>query len=293
MSIGPGFHRNVSKADYLSDPCDRPSLTNSIAKLMVQRSPAHAWSAHPKGANHRREPSEAMKNGTLLDSLLFGGDAELVESPYDDYRKNEAREWKALQELAGKLPVKAKELKYARLAADAIREGWAAQGLALSGEDQLVVVWDEESSSGPVRCRARLDHWIADDLLIVDGKTTENAHPSAVAKTMVNLGYCVQEAAYVSAIETLMPEAAGRVRMLFAFAETEPPYATLVAHGAGTMRTLGRHYWRRAVEEWGRCLKAGQWPGYAAGETEIEAPSYAMVAFEEETLAGGSSGITF
>ncbi len=285
MILGPGFH-NIDKATYLADPCAVPSLSSSIAGLLVSRSPGHAYAAHPKLGGHRGDPTAAMVNGTILDSLLLGGDTELVESPHEEYRTKEAKEWKAGVLAAGKQPVKAKELHYAREAAIAIRKNLYDAGLDLDGENQLSAIWDVDG----VRCRARLDHWKEKDGLIVDLKTADNASPSVLGRKMVDFGYAIQHAAYISAIETLRPELAGRVRFVFAFAETEPPYAVTIAHPAGTMRALGKWQWEKAVRTWGECLRTKKFPMY--GATEVEAPAWAMTAMEE-SLAGGSQGAPF
>lgn len=285
--MDPGFHR-IAKAAYLADPCERPSLSASIAHLLVSRSPAHAWSAHARGGATRKDPTAAMTNGTLVDSLLLGGDTEVVESPYDEYRTNEAKAWRDATVAAGKLPVRAKEYGYAKRAVTAIEAGLAAKGILLDGDNQVTAVWEEQG----VLCRGRFDHLKLADGIIYDLKTTENAHPSAVARSMASYGYAVQHAAYVRAVETLRPDLAGRVRMLFLFVETEPPYATLLAHPDGTMRALGEFGWRKAVTTWGACLKAGKWPDYGAVEVEIPAPQWAM-AEVEGALAGGSDGISF
>jgi hypothetical protein len=303
--LEPGIHRGVPMSVYRGDPCDRPSLNASTAKIIVARSLAHAWSAHPRGANHRRESTKAMEGGSLLDSLLLGGEGDLVELPAtmkdakgalvptnDEYRLASAKEWRDQQIAAGRQPVKKDELRFAKQAAEAIRENFADQGVVLAGENQLTLVWDEPSSSGPVRCRLRLDHWRPDIATIYELKKAENAHPDKVARTMVELGYVIQAAAYVSGVEALMPDLAGRVRLLFLFAEVEPPYATLVAHPAGTMRALGEFHWRRAVEAWGAAIATGQFPGYAPGEVELAAPEWAMKAMEEG-LSGGSLGVAF
>jgi len=304
--LGPGIHRGVPKSVYMGDPCESPSLSASIAKLLVTRSVAHAWSAHPRGANHRKEQTDAMKTGTLLDSLLLGGDDELVELPAmmkdskgtlvptnDKFLLGSAKDWRDAQVAAGKVPVRKEELGYAKAAAQNIKENLADQGVALSGENQTTLIWDEESSHGPVRCRARLDHWLPDEALIYDLKKAECAHPDAVARAMITYGYAIQHAAYVSALETLRPDLAGRVRMLFLFVEEYPPYATLPGHPSGTMRALGNFHWRRAVEAWGAAMKSGRFPAYAQGEVEIAAPEWAMKAMEDAIPEGGSPGVSF
>lgn len=285
--LGPGLHRGVSKDVYLSDPSDVPTLSSSIAGLLISRSPAHAFAAHPRLGGHRSDPTAAMVNGTIIDSLLVGGDTELVESPHEEYRSNEAKSWRDAVIASGKLPVKAKELRYARKAADEIRQNLADQGVVLNGENQLTAVWDVEG----VRCRGRFDHWLEESSTIIDIKTAENANPAKLGGKFVDFSYAIQWAAYVSAIETLRPELAGRVQMLFAFCETEPPFAITIARPAGTMRALGEYQWRKAVRTWGECLTSKKWPCYQP--TEVEAPPYAMSVMENDVLAGGSPGVGF
>lgn len=286
MSLQPGFHRNVSKAEYLADPCDRPSLSASIASLLLSRSPAHAHAAHPMFGGHRSAPTEAMVEGTIIDSLLVGGDTELVESPHDEYRSKEAKAWRDAVLAEGKQPIKSKALREAQAAADAIRKNLKAAGLELNGEHQLTAVWDVHG----VRCRARFDHWLEGTATIVDLKTTENARPEGLASKMVSFGYAVQWAAYINAVETLRPELAGRVKMVFAFAELEPPYAVTLASPAGTMRALGQFQWDTAVKQWGECLRTNVFPAYTP--TEVEAPAWALSAMEA-SLAGGSVDAPF
>jgi len=38
----PGIYRDMSSEEYLNDPCPAPSLTQSIAKVLIARSPLHA-----------------------------------------------------------------------------------------------------------------------------------------------------------------------------------------------------------------------------------------------------------
>jgi hypothetical protein len=284
--LDPGFHR-INKATYLADPCRRPSLSSSIASLLLSRSPAHAFAAHPRLGGHRSDPTAAMINGTLIDSLLCGGDADIIESPYDEYRTNEAKAWRDAQESQGKMPVKRKEMERAKKAAAYIEENMLAQGIELKGEHQPSLIWEADG----VLCRGRLDHWIADTATIIDLKTSENGSPLGLASKFGAFGYDVQWAAYTQAVETLRPDLAGRVNFVFVFVETEPPYSVTLARPAGTMRAYGKSRWDRAVRLWGECLAANKWPAYAP--TEVEASPWMMAEMEAAIPEGGSPGAPF
>jgi len=302
MKLGPGFYRDIPKDLYMNDEIsEAPTLSASIAKLLVSRSPAHAWSAHPKGGRCKTESTEAQNEGAILDSLLLGGDTELVVLPdmmpnaekkmvptKGKFLLQSAKDWRDAQIAEGKLPVDKEELEYAKKAAETIRENLARDGVVLDGEHQVTALWDE----GGVRCKARFDHWKEGALTVFDLKKVKCAHPDAIARAMIDYGWDIQAAAYVRAVEALVPEAAGRVRFVILAVEPYPPHEVLVRPLAGTMRALGEWKWNKAISEWNRCLRARKWPGYSGMEEGIEAPAWAMERMQE-SLAGGSVGAPF
>lgn len=290
-SLGVGFHK-ISKAEYLMDPCERPSLTASIAKRLITRSPLHAWDAHPRFGAHPYDPSESMKTGLTVDSLLLGADQELVMLPLempdakgvmkltnDELRMESAREWAAAQKAEGRLVVKRAALDECRATAEAVRRSLAKDGVKLHDDDnQITAVWE----SNGVLCRCRFDNLEigGENYIVNELKTTEDASMRGVTRTVENFGYDIQAAAYQEAVETIRPDLAGRGYVRFIFAEPTSPYAVRVAPLAGTMAELGRRRWARAVKTWGKCLATNEWPGY--GIDRIEASSFAL---ERELLA--------
>jgi hypothetical protein len=44
----PGIYRDFPTAHYFADPCPEPSLSQSVAKILVEQSPLHAFQAHPR-----------------------------------------------------------------------------------------------------------------------------------------------------------------------------------------------------------------------------------------------------
>ena len=63
----PGVYSLPDDA-YHADPCPGPSLSSSVAKLMLDRSPLHAWHAHPR-LNPNFEPRAGIE---YLGSRLGG-----------------------------------------------------------------------------------------------------------------------------------------------------------------------------------------------------------------------------
>lgn len=292
MTLDLGFHR-LSKEEYLADPCETPSLSTSIAQVIMDESPAHAWACHPRGLALKDDPTRAMIRGTAVDSLLLGGDAELVCLPEmlpnakgalyptnGEFRMDSAKAWKLEQLAAGRTVISPSDLEAAHVTAAVVREKLANRGIVLNGQHQVTAIWKE----GAVFCRGRLDHlaMTASEAVIYDLKVVEKAHPKAIAKKMNDFGYDMQHAAYVRAVEALRPDLAGRVKMKFIFAEFAPPYAVVTCHPSGELRALGEFRWRRAVERFGACLASGIWPEYAEREIEIPALPWAMAQMLEE-----------
>ena len=275
--LGAGFH-HITKERYLADPCRQPSLSSSIADVMVSESPLHAWACHPRGLGIQTDPTAEMLVGSALESLLAMGDSALVVVDADDYRTAAARQVRDQALAAGKVPVKRCEVEGLQAAAWAIGKKLAARGLRFEGKHQVTAIWQE----GDVWCRSRMDHWVEDQALIYDLKICDSANPDKIARKVNGFGYDVQWAAYVRGVEVLRPELAGRVRMKWIFAEPNPPYDVVVCRPDGELRALGQAKWKRAVERFGACLQSGKWPGHAETEIEIRALPWAMNHLLEE-----------
>jgi hypothetical protein len=87
----PGLYEGVPETVYHADPVEPgPSLSSSIAKLLVTRSPRHAWHEHPRlrkaKALEVEAPSKAMDIGTAAHKLILGRGRDIVEITADDYR---------------------------------------------------------------------------------------------------------------------------------------------------------------------------------------------------------------
>ncbi len=271
--------------DYHRDPCAVPSLSSSIAKTLIQKSPAHAWLEHPRMGNQRKPPSEDMDEGTLIHKLLLGEGAIIQIIAADNFRTKVAQEARDAATARGAVPVLARKYDAAQIAVAKIRENIAACGINLDGANEVAIEWQEDGVLGdPVTCRCRLDHAWIDDGRIIDIKKCESAHPKDAARAVVTYSYALQAVAYTRALEALKPEFQGRAKFAFLFVEIEPPYAVLPAWLSGTFVELGTRQWTRAVRTWERCLAANDWPGYSREAIPLIAPPW---AFNDKEAADG------
>lgn len=280
---------DCTPAEYHRDPCDVPSLSSSIAKILLERSPLHARYAHPKLGGGVRESTDAQNRGSIIHKLLLGKGSEIAIINHDDYRKTEAREARDAALNAGQIPIKLKDYAEISSAADSIRARLLDIGFDLQQMGSLVeqaIEWDEEGEHGPVRCRAMFD-WVnvaSGDIL--DVKSIDDASPESAARSMWRYQYHMQDAAYRSALNALRRHHGldGESTFTFLFAELDAPYGVLPAKCNGAFREIGEARWRAAVRKWERCVLSGDWHGYASETVRLEPPGWAVSKLTEDDL---------
>lgn len=281
-----GLVHDLDADEYHADPCEQPSLSASIAKVLDRASPLHAWAQHPRfGGRGPARESKALARGTLLHALLLGESDRIEVVHADDWRTKAAKAAKADAYAWGRIPTLAADLDRVQVVADAITERLDELGLVLAGSHEVSVFWVETADDGTkVQCRGRVDH--LNGTHVIDLKSASSAHPDAIQRQVDGLGYAIQRAAYVSGLERVLG-APGRVEFTFIFAELEPPYVVTPVRLNGEFRALGEHRWRRAVNLWARCMREGNWPGYADGVLELAPPRWALAnELERESMEG-------
>jgi hypothetical protein len=251
-------------------------LSSSCAKTLIEQSPLHAWTEHPAFGGLGQTPTRTMDRGSVLHTLVLGAGKKLEVLDFDSFRTNDAKEARDAARAAGKVPVLREDYEAAQLTALQIIAGLAARGINLDGHSELAVEWFEYSDSGVVACKGMMDHVHFDRARILDLKIVSSADTDSCEKASERFGYAIQAAAYTRALTRLRPELAGRVDVLFAFCEAEPPYGMNVMRGDGSFRELGERRWMRAVESWGACLKNNAFPGYGDGINLLSPPAWAL-----------------
>jgi hypothetical protein len=265
---------DVTEEQYHADPCEVPSLSQSIAHILLTKSPLHAWTAHPKLGGAQLESGDEddtppKQAGKVIHKLLLGKGPEIALLAADNWRLKASQEWKKAALAEGKVPMLARVYDEIVASVETIKGNLALFGYELTGQSEVAVEWDEHGEHGPVRCRGMMDHVIFERGKIYDVKKIISAHPETCGKHTCDYGYYIQDAAYTSAFEKLRPEFAGRVQVEYLFVEVEPPYAIYPAPLDGELRDLGRRYWERAVLVWERCLRRNDWPAYVKPDKPV------------------------
>lgn len=274
--------------EYHADPCPTPSLSASLATVMATKSPAHAWLEHPK-LGKVEEPEEGTKAtdaGELIHTLMLGNGRpiSIIEAP--DFKTKKAREDRDVARATGKLPVLAHKLADGVKVAKILTDRLEALKITLDGESEVKIGWQCETDDGELLlCRSMIDHAFLTEGRIFDLKTIRSASPKQCSRSAIDYGYDIQWAAYTKAVGALHPHLIGAVDMIFLFCEIEPPYAVTPARPDGMMRELGLARWNRAASTWAKCLRSGEWPGYATDVVPLTVPGWALM--DEGLTAAG------
>lgn len=253
-----------------------PGFSSSIAKVLISKSPLHAWQEHPEYGGVAKDPTKSMDIGTVIHKMVLGKGTSFRALDFMDWRTDKAKEARQEARDEGVVPILADDHKEATFAAMAIMRALIKRGIKLDGTSEQAMEWHEQTPCGPILCRGMLDHLTADMRTIYDLKVTEDASPRSIERTAENFGHAIQHAAYMSGISKVNKAIAGRATMRFIFVEPNRPYAVNIVEPDGVFRELGERRWERACKAWARCVKANEWPGYGDGVEQITAPAWAL-----------------
>lgn len=285
----PGIFLDVPTLDYFADPAPTASLTQSVAKILLAKSPLHAWYAHPRlNPDYRHKDDTFFDIGNIAHTLMIGRGKEIVVlESFDDWRTKAAKEAREIAAASGKLAVLGKHYSKAEAMVRAAREQLTIRGLDLLfdstlGNGEVVTAWKE----GALWMRQMIDYLSGDARTFCDYKSTgESAAPHALSRKMVNDGWAIQAAMGERGLDVLDPKNAGRRRYLFVVQEDEKPYALTVAEIGEAAMTMGRKQLDMAVTIWRRCIENDRWPGYPTDIARPEYPGWAETEWLNREIA--------
>ena len=268
----PGIYTDFSEADYFADAAPLPSLTQSVAKILLDQSPLHAWHAHPRlNPDYQRDDDRKFDVGNIAHKLMLGRGKNIEVLDYNDWRTAASKDAREDAAKAGKLAVLGKHYALAERMVKAARDQLELRNLGhlfRDGSGEVVTVWDE----GDIWLRQMIDWLTPDRLTFADFKTTDmNAAPHQIPRMMVNAGWPIQAAMGERGLNAIDPKNAGRRKFYFVVQETEKPYCLNVVEITEGVMTMGRKQLDMAVAIWRHCMGANRWPGYPA---EIVRPEY-------------------
>ena len=273
---------DVAAEQYHADlVADRPTLSKSIIQRLLTASPAHAREAHPKlNPSFMRQIEERFDLGTVVHDLFLEGYDRVAIVPFDDWRKQAAKDLRDEARARGQIPMLASQAEQVQDMLVALRSRLTqfdlAPALFTAGKPEQTIVWEDRG----VLCRARLD-WLHDDHSTIDDLKTSSrlAKPDQWCRTTLwSIGADLQQAFYVRGCHAVLgvePD------FRFVIIETEPPFeASVVSVDSYSIAVANRKI-DHALDLWRTCLETDAWPGYDRRIHYAEMPPW----IENEWLA--------
>lgn len=239
-----------------------PRLRQSLAKILLTECPLLVRQALD---GERRQGTKAMRRGSLVDQLVFGGaQYEVVQARLKSGKRKgelatnwlatEAQEMRDAIEAKGWVPVLEHELESAQELAGRIKAELILAGLDLTKcELQRPLQWETmygvaaEGTPDVILTAGGHAHTI-------DLKVGEDANPDQLDHQVGAMMWDLQGAAYQEAIGNT-----GQHWILRADAKSK--LIGLYPLDEGYM-TIGRGKWAAAQKLWKECLASNEWPGY-------------------------------
>lgn len=285
----PGIFADFPTADYFADPTPTPSLTQSVAKILIDQSPLHAWHAHPRlNPDFVHDDATKYDVGNIAHKLMLGRGKDVVVVPdVEDWRTKASKEAREAAAARGQLAVLGKHAAKAAWMVAAAKEQLTLRGLgglftSEFGQSEVVTAWRE----GDLWLRQMIDWLHNDRTVFADYKTTAmSVAPHGIGRMMASAGWPIQAAMAERGLDVLDPDNAGRRKYLFVVQEDERPYAITVVQVTEGPLTMGRKMLDQGVKLWGACMQADCWPGYSTAIQTPDYPGYAETQWLEREVA--------
>lgn len=283
-----GLYPDITEKEYHADPCEEISASRSLIKTIVEKTPKHAFIQHPRLYTPKAEPKEDKFDlGTAAHSMLLGKGIGAVRAPEEwaDWRKGDAKEWRASTREGGGIPMLQNQYDRASEMCESVREQLPEHGLERLfnpefGKPEVVAVSNDKTGGF---CRIMID-WLEGDLTITDLKTTDiDLNIENAGRHCASMGYEFQHAFYERVMVSLFPELEGRLKFQFLFVEAKPPFSILPVVLPSEAIAKGRFYVNRGLEIWANCKKTERWPRFSPGIKTVEYPAWSVANFINES----------
>lgn len=278
QTISAGIHRDMDSATYFNDPAPEPSLSQSIAKVLLDHSPLHAKMEHPRLRPATIDDDEqdekyvkAQAIGNAAHKILLGRGKEIDVLGYDNFRTKEAKLARDLAEKADRVVILEKHMTNAeQMVAAALSQidRHEASQTFKDGSGEVAIICEQDG----VWLRSLVD-WLGHDLRRCDDYKSGGVSvaPHVIGLRMVDQGWDIQAAMQERILDVLDPKGAGRRKHRFIAQENATPYALTVCEMSESVMTMGRKKLQAAIGIWSHCTETGKWPGYT---NRIVVPEY-------------------
>ncbi len=245
-------------SDYLS----KTDFISAHGLMNILRSPFH----YKKLLERKEKPSKSMIIGSAFHSLLL--EPKAFEEQYTVFRKPEpdkTMSTKANKDALADMKIRLSHKTILMEDDYTIISNMAEEVNAVkSARDLLNLKGNVEESIyleiDGVKIKIRPDKYTKNGVLI-EVKTTKNAHPNSFRKDCLNYYYDLQPALYTDVLKEI---SGTEYKDVFIIAvENNYPYACQVYSCSELgFIDIGRGRYQKAMEIYKECLKSGKYPGY-------------------------------
>lgn len=251
----------------------------------MKRSPAHFYGLQlDPNRPEPGDPTPAMKNGTLVHTALFEPDqvaARYVVKPEGmNFSTKDGKAWRDAQTLE---IVEDVQMRTALAQAAAVRAVPDLAALLADGYGEASAFWIDPETGELCKCRPDWTSPAGDGVILVDGKTCQDASPEGFGRAIWNMDYHLQAAWYSDGFE-----AATGLRVhgfVFAAVESAWPHVAAPYMLGDDVLEAARRENRRLLNRYAECRRTGVWPGYAPAIQLINLPAWAQRQLQEGTEA--------
>lgn len=290
-----GIYSNLDAGHYHSRLTPEPSLSSSMARTLVNECPAMLHASSYLNPAHKREERAHFDIGQAvhllyLETEKFSESVCVIEA--DDWRRKEVQQQRDEARAAGKIPLLTKTAdEIVSMRSALLSHPIAGKAFAGEGHSELSLVWKDTETG--VWLKARPDWTPASFGFLVDLKTSTTANPSDFARKAYCLGYHMQAAWYLDAVEAITGEKPRQ--FWFVVQDKSFPFLCSVATFDDDAIAAGRALNRAAVRKFADCVEKDEWPGYRQETTPekdtafiLALPSWAQRDIDSLVSADGS-----
>jgi len=251
------------------------AVSRSTLTTLLSKSPAHAkWEL-----DHPKEQTPDMLLGQAVHCAVLEPDVFTTRFALRDLdgRTTEGKTQAATIKANGQVPMSRVDWQSVMGMARAVLDHPVATTMMDAAKTELSLQWDDV---GGIPCKARLDAWAPGQ--VWDLKSTQDARPSAFARTIFQMGYGIQAAFYLRGAAACGLKAT-EFRMVVV--ERDPPHGVYVYRLEDAVLQASDILIDRALETWATCQKTGVYPSYSEAVTDIGLPSWAWKDLVPEEVA--------
>lgn len=153
----------------------------------------------------------------------------------------------------------------------------ARRRVACVGGFEVTVLWTDEATGIPMKCR--IDKWIdaSKPMIILDLKGMRSLSTTALERDIYNYGYMRQAAIYTDAIKALTGH---RPKFYFLFVEKTYPHAVRLVNLDARAIEIGRAQYRGVLQQWKQCLETNEYPAWGSNIETIGLPTWKLKQWE-------------